>query len=109
MGFEEGFELGVEEGFRVGEPDGLKLGALEGFFVGAEEGFERHGAVDHSDLVVDDCGGGGIPFEDFYGYCGYRPEITRGVFIDEYIYSISHGGVRVHEVETLTPVATATY
>jgi hypothetical protein len=81
---------------------------LELWNVSATSGFERHGAVDHSDLVVDECGGA-IPFEDFYGYCGYNPEITRGVFIDEYIYSISHGGVRVHTLEELVPVATATY
>ena len=48
--------------------------------------------------------------EDFYYYCGYQPQITRGVFIDEFIYSISHGGVRVHNVSDLTaPVATARY
>ncbi len=82
---------------------------LELFEVSADEGFSRRGAVDHSDLVIDDCGTP-YPVEDFYYYCGYHPQITRGVFIDEYIYSISHGGVRVHEVNDLsTPVATATY
>jgi hypothetical protein len=81
---------------------------LELWDVSAEDGFRRHGAVDHSDLVVDECGGA-IPFEDFYGYCGYEPEITRGVFIDEYIYSISHGGIRVHTVADLTPIATAPF
>ena len=81
---------------------------LELWNVSAEDGFVRRGAVDHSDLVVDDCGQP-YPVEEFYYYCGYYPQITRGVFIDEYIYSISHGGVRVHDVETLTPVATATY
>ena len=36
--------------------------------------------------------------------------LGNGVFIDEFIYSISHGGVRVHNVADLTtPVATATY
>ena len=42
--------------------------------------------------------------------CGYQPQITRGVFIDEFIYSISYGSVRVHDVGDLTtPVATALY
>jgi hypothetical protein len=81
---------------------------LELWYVSAADGFTRHGAVDHSDLVINDCGAP-YPVEEFYDYCGYHPQITRGVFIDEYIYSISHGGIRVHTVSDLTPVATATY
>ena len=82
---------------------------LELWDVSAADGFHRRGAVDHSDLVVDDCGQP-YPVEEFYYYCGYEPQITRGVFIDDYIYSISHGGIRVHDVNDLTtPVATATY
>jgi len=69
---------------------------LELWDVSTDAGFTRGGAVDHSDLVLDDC--------------GYQPQITRGVFIGEFIYSISHGGVRVHDVDHLSaPVATATY
>ena len=82
---------------------------LELWDVSAKDGFNRRGAVDHSDLVLDDCG---VPYpvDEFYYYCGYQPQITRGVFIDDFIYSISHGGVRVHDVNDLTtPVATATY
>ncbi|MBW1907623.1 MAG: beta-propeller domain-containing protein, partial [Deltaproteobacteria bacterium] len=70
--------------------------------VSAKDGFNFRGAVDHSDLVLDDCGGVPYAVEDFYYYCGYQPQITRGVFIDEFIYSISHGGVRVHNVNDLT-------
>ena len=83
---------------------------LELWDVSPDTGFDRRGAVDHSDLVLDDCGGIPYPVEDFYYNCGYQPQITRGVFIDDFIYSISHGGVRVHDVEDLaTPLATATY
>ena len=87
---------------------------LELWDVSATDGFNRRGAVDHSDLVLDDCGGVPYPIEEFYYQCGYQPQITRGVFISgddkEFIYSISHGGVRVHNVDDLTtPVATATY
>jgi hypothetical protein len=83
---------------------------LELWDVSVDKGFNRRGAVDHSDLVLDDCGGVPYPVEDFYYYCGYEPQITRGVFIDDFIYSISYGGVRVHDVSDLsTPVATATY
>ena len=83
---------------------------LELWDVSAKDGFDRRGSVDHSDLVLDDCGGVPYEVEEFYYYCGYQPQITRGVFIDQFIYSISHGGVRVHSVDDLTaPVATATY
>jgi len=87
---------------------------LELWNVSAEDGFEHRGAVDHSDLLLDDCGGIGYPVDEFYYQCGYQPQITRGVFISgddrDFIYSISHGGVRVHDVDDLTtPVATATY
>jgi len=83
---------------------------LELWEVSAKDGFNRRGAVDHSDLVLDDCGGVPYAVDEFYYYCGYQPQITRGVFIDEFIYSISHGGVRVHNVNDLAaPVATATY
>lgn len=82
---------------------------LELWDVSAEMGFNRRGAVDHSDLVLEDCGTP-YPVDEFYYYCGYQPQITRGVFIDDYIYSISHGGVRVHDVGDLTvSVATAAY
>jgi len=83
---------------------------LELWDVSAEIGFNRRGAVDHSDLVLDDCGGVPYAVDDFYYYCGYYPQITRGVFIDAFIYSISHGGVKVHDVSDLSaPLATATY
>jgi uncharacterized secreted protein with C-terminal beta-propeller domain len=76
----------------------------------SKDGLSRRGAVDHSDLVLDDCGGVPYPVDEFYHFCGYDPQINRGVFIDEFIYSISFGGVRVHNVGDLeTVVATATY
>ena len=82
---------------------------LELWDVSAEDGLSRRGAVNHSDLVVEDCGQP-YPVEEFYYSCGYHPQITRGVFIDDFIYSISHGGVRVHDVDDLeTTVATARY
>ncbi|MGB5504021.1 MAG: beta-propeller domain-containing protein [Polyangiales bacterium] len=94
--------------------EGKFSSTLELYDVSATDGFNRLGAVDHSDLIVDGCGGIGYPVDEFYYQCGYQPQITRGVFISgddqEFIYSISHGGVRVHDVSDLTtPVATATY
>ncbi len=85
---------------------------LELWEVSATEGFKRRGeagAIHHSDLVLDDCGGEPYPIEDFYDHCHYQPQITRGVFIDDFIYSISHGGVRVHDVTNVSEVATARY
>jgi hypothetical protein len=83
---------------------------LELWDVSAVTGFNRRGEVDHSDLVLVDCGGVPYPEEDFFYYCGYQPQITRGVFIDEFIYSISPGGLTVHDVADLTtPVATVKY
>ena len=85
---------------------------LELWEVSAEDGFKRRGepgAINHADMVLDDCGGEPYPVEDFYYYCGYQPQIMRGVFIDDFIYSISHGGVRVHDVTDVSEVATARY
>ncbi|MDH3200887.1 MAG: beta-propeller domain-containing protein [Myxococcales bacterium] len=88
---------------------------LELWDVSADTGFSRRGSVDHSALVLDGCGGWEPPVgpfvgDAFYENCQYLPQVSRGVFIDEYIYSISHGGVLVHNVGDLeTPVATATY
>ncbi|MDH3843588.1 MAG: beta-propeller domain-containing protein, partial [Myxococcales bacterium] len=89
---------------------------LELWDVSADAGLSRRGSVDHSALVINDCGGwippidGAFVGDAFYRDCGYFPQVSRGVFIDEYIYSISHGGVLVHNVGDLeTPVATATY
>jgi hypothetical protein len=97
--------------------EGIFSSTLELWDVSAADGFTRRGAVDHSDLVLDDCGGVPYPAEDsegFYLNCGYQPQITRGVFISDdttdYIYSISYGGIRVHDMSDLsTPLATATY
>ena len=89
---------------------------LELWNVSVDAGFSRRGSVDHSALVLRDCGGSIPPIDGplvadvFYGYCNYLPQVLRGVFIDDYVYSISHGGVLVHDVADLTtPVATAVY
>ncbi len=88
---------------------------LELWDVSVDAGLSRRGSVDHSALVLDGCGGweppvGPLVGDVFYENCQYLPQVSRGVFIDEYIYSISHGGVLVHNVGDLeTPVATATY
>ncbi len=87
---------------------------LELWDVSAQDGFNRRGAVDHSKLIPYDCFPSRASIDEFYYHCGYQPQITRGVFISgddqEFIYSISYGGIQVHDVENLSdPVATATY
>ena len=84
---------------------------LELYRVDVDAGFSRLGAVDHSELAVKDCGGqshGGV--DEFYQECGYLPQVTRGVFIDDFIYTLSFGGVTAHSMGDLQePVGTATY
>jgi hypothetical protein len=70
--------------------------SLEVFSVDIEEGFSPVGSVDHSDLVGDLCD----PMSD--PYCGaYAFEVRRGIFIEDFVYSISYGGVRVGHVSDL--------
>ncbi|MEM8609959.1 MAG: beta-propeller domain-containing protein [Myxococcota bacterium] len=89
---------------------------LELWDVSIESGFNRRGSVDHSGLVLEDCDGWNNGFDEpfftdgFYQDCGYLPQVSRGVFVDAFVYSISHGGVVVHAVDDLSaPVATAKY
>lgn len=81
--------------------DGPFRSELQVFSVDSEDGFRPVGAVDHSDLTVSQCG---TP-EDWR--CTYDPEIRRGLLLEDFVYSISEAGVRVHGVADLTdPVAT---
>jgi hypothetical protein len=77
--------------------------SLEVFEVDAEAGFAPLGGVDHSDLVGELCD----PLADFY--CGsYAYPVRRGIFIEDFVYSVSYGGVRVNHVSDLaTALATA--
>jgi hypothetical protein len=77
--------------------------SLEVFEVDAEAGFTPLGGVDHSELVGELCD----PLADFY--CGsYAYPVRRGIFIEDFVYSVSYGGVRVNHVGDLTAdVATA--
>jgi uncharacterized secreted protein with C-terminal beta-propeller domain len=67
--------------------------------VDATAGFAVRGEIDHQSLAppcsrtVDDP-------------CFSFVEMERGLFIDDWVYSISSAGVRVNAVDDLTPVAT---
>lgn len=69
--------------------------SLEVFHVDAKSGFRRIGAADHSGMTAcpdpaESC--------DYY----YGNEVRRGVFIDEYVYSISDGGILVHALSDMS-------
>lgn len=75
--------------------------SLEVFQVDAQTGFSALGSIDHTAMTSSLC--------QSDPYCQYSslPEVRRGVFIDDFVYSISLGGVLVHEVANLSqPVAT---
>jgi len=74
--------------------------SLEVFAVDAETGFRQVGSVDHTPLLEGMCD------VESNHYCrSYGLRVRRGVFIDDYVYSISYGGVRVNRVDGMTDVA----
>jgi hypothetical protein len=73
--------------------------ALELFRVDVTEGIKKLGAVDHSAFFKTASS----------GWCGgyYDAAVRRGVFLDDFVYSISYGGVVVNQLADLAkPVAT---
>lgn len=76
--------------------------SLELFRVSVETGFDPLGSVDHGALMGSAC-----EANEWEYYCPYPVEMRRGLFIDDYVYSISYAGVLVHGMGDLTtPVAT---
>ncbi|WP_437334888.1 beta-propeller domain-containing protein [Sorangium sp. So ce394] len=75
---------------------GAVASTLELFNVDVAEGFSHLGSVDHSGFFSATSG--------CYYYGG--ADVKRGVFIEDYVYSISYGGVLVNALDDLaTPVA----
>ena len=82
--------------YAYGPNDGTGGGmrsSLELFRVDASSGFAKLGSIDHTPLVSTNP----------YGYCGgyYGPEVRRGVFLDNFVYSISYGGIIAKDVNNL--------
>ncbi len=73
--------------------------ALEVFRVSIDAGIAAVGSVDHTDLQRP---------ERYAGYPGYSAQVRRGVMMDDYVYSISFGGLKVHAVGALSGPALAT-
>ncbi|MBX3181330.1 MAG: beta-propeller domain-containing protein [Polyangiaceae bacterium] len=64
--------------------------SLEVFHVNAASGFRQLGSADHSDFRY-----------------GYGNEVRRGVFIDEFVYSISGGAILIHALSDMSqPIGT---
>lgn len=74
-------------------PDGGMHSSLELFKVDLASGFSKLGSIDHTSLVASYPG----------GYCGgyYGPQVRRGVFLDNFVYSISYGGVIAKDANNL--------
>jgi hypothetical protein len=70
--------------------------SLELFKVDMAAGFTKLGSIDNTDLVSQ------YPT----GYCGgyYGPQVRRGVFLDNFVYSISYGGVVAKNANDLASV-----
>lgn len=73
--------------------DGGMHSSLELFKVNATTGFAKLGSIDHTPLVSK------YPS----GYCGgyYSPEVRRGVFLDNFVFSVSYGGVVAKDTNNL--------
>jgi uncharacterized secreted protein with C-terminal beta-propeller domain len=74
-------------------PDGGMHSSLEIFKVDVASGFSKLGSIDHTKLLASYPG----------GYCGgyYGPQVRRGVFLDNFVYSISYGGVIAKDANNL--------
>lgn len=72
--------------------------SLEVFHVDPDQGFDKIGSIDHSGLVEGYCRD-----DNGNNICrtGRSMRVRRGVFIEDYVYSISYGGVRVNPVDNV--------
>lgn len=66
---------------------------LELFKVDMNAGFTKLGSLDSSELLADHP----------QGYCGgyYGPSVRRGIFLENFVYSVSYGGIVVKDVNNL--------
>jgi uncharacterized secreted protein with C-terminal beta-propeller domain len=75
--------------------------SLSLFSVSLTDGIAPAGAISHGALF-DRC----LDTDGYYG-CGYNASVRRGLFIDDFVYTISFGGVTAHALSDLnTALAT---
>lgn len=67
--------------------------SLELFKVDVAGGFTKLGSIDHTALIE----------QNPSGYCGgyYGPEVRRGVFLENFVFSVSYGGVVAKDTNDL--------
>ncbi len=67
--------------------------SLELFRVETASGFAKVGSIDHSALLQ----------QNPQGYCGgyYEPRVRRGVFLEDFVYSVSYAGVVVRDARNV--------
>jgi hypothetical protein len=76
------------------------VSTLELLTVSPAAGIAEAGTIDHSDLVRGTEG----------YYAGWSPQIRRSVMMDDFVYSISYGGLKVHDARDLSrPVSTVPF
>ncbi len=69
---------------------------LELITVDLDSGFSQAGVIDHSEFFSDP--------ERRYRYY-YRPQVRRGIFMGDFIYAISGGGITANNLDTLEETA----
>jgi len=74
---------------------------LEVLRVTPEQGIRLVGSIEHADLLQGTSGP---------RYWSWTPQVRRGVMMDDYVYSISYGGAKVHDTRDLSrPLATLVF
>jgi hypothetical protein len=74
---------------------------LEVLRVTPAQGIQPMGSIEHTDLVQGTNNG---------RYFGWTPQVRRSVMMDDYVYSISYGGAKVHDTRDLSrPIATMAF
>ena len=68
------------------------VSTLELLTVSPGGGIAEVGAIDHSELVRGTEG----------HYSGWSPQIRRSVMMDDFVYSLSYGGLKVHDTRDLS-------
>lgn len=78
--------------------------SLQVFRVDADSGFDLLGSVEHQALAANCLGtqASSVAGDAVFWGCP-DPSVRRGVFIGDHVYSISYGGVLVHDVGELAP------
>jgi hypothetical protein len=70
--------------------------SLEVFRIEAPNTIAKVGSVDHTAFFRTET-------RNSCGYSYYGPQVRRGLFLEDFVYSVSHGGVLVNDVRNIGP------